>query len=230
MIEFLKVTKRYGKKTVLDDISFNVNHGDFVVLTGASGAGKTTLIYALIGAEKLKKGKIIVDGFDVTNAKTSALQEYRRGVGIVFQDYKLLPRKTVYENIAFALEVCGYPKKEIQRRVVETLRITGIEDLRNNYPTQLSGGEKQRAGIARALVHSPKILIADEPTGNLDEDNSKKITQLLLKINKGGTTVLLSTHNNEIMSMVEDDSDEKTKLIRLERGKATMGKSAVKKA
>lgn len=203
MIEFLKVTKRYNKKTVLDDVSFSIENGEFVVLTGPSGAGKTTLIYALVGAENINKGKVIIDNFDVTNAKSKALQEFRREVGIVFQDYKLLPRKTVYENIAFALEVCGYPKKEIQRRVVEVMRITGIEDLRNNYPDQLSGGEKQRTGIARALVHSPKILIADEPTGNLDDDNSRKITQLLLKINKGGTTVLLATHNNDVMKMVD---------------------------
>ena len=216
MIEFLKVTKKYSRKTVLDDITFKIEHGDFMILTGKSGAGKTTLLYALLGAEHLSKGKIIVDGFDVTRAKQHDLQDFRRQVGMVFQDYKLLPRKTVFENISFALEVCGYPKHDIQKRTVEAMRLTGLEDLRNNYPSQLSGGEKQRTGIARAIIHNPKILLADEPTGNLDEDNTKHILDLLLKINKSGTTVILATHNKEVMK-IADNKDGK--LIKLEDGK-----------
>ncbi|MBT3864872.1 ATP-binding cassette domain-containing protein [Candidatus Peregrinibacteria bacterium] len=215
MIEFLKITKRYGRTTVLDDITLDIEQGEFVTITGPSGAGKTTLIYALIGAEKLSKGKVIVDGFDVTKAKPSELQDYRRKIGIVFQDYKLLPRKTVYENIAFALEVCGYSKKEIQKRTMEAMRITGLEELRNNYPSQLSGGEKQRTAIARSLIHAPNILVADEPTGNLDEDNTKKIVQLLLKINKSGTTVLLATHDKEVIKMI------KGREIRINKGHLT---------
>lgn len=203
MIEFLKVTKKFGKRIILDDITFNMKKGEFVVLTGPSGAGKTTLINALIGAEKIKKGKILIDGFDVTTANSNSLQNYRRHIGIVFQDYKLLPKKTVFENIAFALEVCGYKKKIIDQKVVEAMRITGVEELRNSYPSHLSGGEKQRTSVARAIVHSPKLLIADEPTGNLDEENTKKIIQLLQRINQSGTTVILATHDKSVMDMVD---------------------------
>jgi len=214
MIEFLKVTKRYKRKTVLDDITFNIEHGEFVIITGQSGAGKTTLIHALIGAEHLSKGKIIVDNFDVTKSKPDDLQDYRREIGVVFQDYKLLPRKTVFENIAFALEVCGYPKKYVNERTVELMALTNIEDIRNHYPSQISGGEKQRTAIARALVHKPKILIADEPTGNLDEENAEKVIKLLLKIHKSGKTVILSSHNNEIMRMIKD-----ARIVRIEHGR-----------
>ena len=202
MILFSDVTKRYGKNTVLDAVNLHIKRGEFVSIVGASGAGKTTLINALIGTEPLTKGSVKMDNFNVTRAKPSELQEYRRRVGMVFQDYKLLPKKTVYENVAFALEVCGYEKKDIQRLTIEALRKTGLEQHRNQYPRQLSGGEKQRTAIARALVHAPDLLIADEPTGNLDENNSKQVVALLLKLNREGTTVILASHHKNIVDMI----------------------------
>ena len=205
MIKFSHITKRYGRgrqqKAVLDNVTLEIQRGEFVSVVGASGAGKTTLILALIG-EKIDEGSITVNNFDITKATPSELQEYRRNVGVVFQDYKLLPRKTVFENIAFALEVCGYRKHDISHLVTEAMRKTGIEEQRNQYPNELSGGERQRTAIARALVHAPEILIADEPTGNLDEENARQIVELLLKINREGTTIILASHNKEIVNQI----------------------------
>lgn len=205
MIKFSHITKRYGsgrqQKAVLDNVTLEIQRGEFVSVVGASGAGKTTLVLALIG-EKIDEGSITVNNFDITKATPSELQEYRRNVGVVFQDYKLLPRKTVFENIAFALEVCGYRKRDISHLVTEAMRKTGIEEQRNQYPNELSGGERQRTAIARALVHAPEILIADEPTGNLDEENARQIVELLLKINREGTTIILASHNKEIVNQI----------------------------
>lgn len=220
MIQFLNVTKRYGKSVVLDNVSFEIPKGDFVCIVGPSGAGKTTLIHALLGAEHLSDGDVKVGDFNVTRASASDLQNYRRKVGVVFQDYKLLPRKTVFENIAFALEVCGYEKSTIQQKVVDAMQRTGLETLRNHYPRQLSGGEKQRVSIARALIHAPQILIADEPTGNLDEDNSRNIIDLLHKINAEGATVILATHDKSIVNAI------KKRVIKLEQGKIISDKTS----
>jgi len=220
MIQFEKVTKRYGKNIVLDNVSFEIPKGDFVCIVGPSGAGKTTLIHALLGAEHLSDGDVKVGDFNVTRASASELQNYRRKVGVVFQDYKLLPRKTVFENIAFALEVCGYEKSTIQQKVVDAMQRTGLETLRNHYPRQLSGGEKQRVSIARALIHAPQILIADEPTGNLDEDNSRNIIDLLHKINADGATVILATHDKSIINAI------KKRVIKLEQGKIISDKTS----
>jgi cell division transport system ATP-binding protein len=215
MIKFLSVTKLYGhgreQRRVLDNVSLEIKRGEFVSVVGQSGAGKTTLIQALIG-EKIDEGSITVNNFDITKAKQSELQEYRRHVGVVFQDYKLLPRKTVFENISFALEVCGYKKQDIAHLTVEAMRKTGIEEQRNQYPNELSGGERQRTAIARALVHAPEILIADEPTGNLDEENARQIVELLLKINREGTTIILASHNKEIVNQIN------RRVITLKRG------------
>ncbi len=219
MIQFEKVTKRYGKNIVLDEVSFSIQQGEFVCIVGPSGAGKTTLINALLGAEHLTDGDVKVNDFNVTRANQSELQNYRRKVGVVFQDYKLLPKKTVFENIAFALEVCGYEKSTIQQKVVDAMKRTGLETLRNQYPRQLSGGEKQRVSIARALIHAPQILIADEPTGNLDEENSQKIIDLLHKINVEGATVILATHDKSIVNAI------KKRVIKLEHGKIISDKS-----
>ena len=219
MIQFLGVTKRYGKSVVLDNVSFEIPKGEFVCMVGPSGAGKTTLIHALLGAEPLSEGDVKVGDFNVTRASASELQNYRRKVGVVFQDYKLLPRKTVFENIAFALEVCGYEKSTIQQKVVEVMQRTGLETLRNHYPRQLSGGEKQRTSIARALVHAPQLLIADEPTGNLDEENSRSVIDLLHKINADGATVILATHDKSIVNAI------KKRVIKLEHGKIISDKS-----
>lgn len=220
MIQFKNVTKRYGKVTVLEDINFSIQKGEFVCIVGPSGAGKTTLIHALLGAEHLTDGDVIVNEFfNVTRASKSELQEYRRKVGVVFQDYKLLPRKTVFENIAFALEVCGYEKSTIQQKVVEVMQRTGLEGLRNHYPRELSGGEKQRTSIARALVHAPEILIADEPTGNLDDENALNIIDLLHKINQEGATVILATHDKSIVNAI------KKRVIKLEQGRIVSDKN-----
>lgn len=213
MIFVDRVTKKFGNKKVLDSISFKVEGGEFVCITGHSGAGKTTLIHTIIGAEKINAGNIFMDDFEVNKLKGERLQAYRRKIGIVFQDYKLLPQKTVFENVAFALEVSGYPQDFVQKRVTEVLKLTGIEDLRNSFPGQISGGEKQRVAIARALVHAPQLLIADEPTGNLDPENTLALAELLLKINKSGTTILLSTHNKDVVAHV------KKRVITLKEGK-----------
>jgi cell division transport system ATP-binding protein len=213
MILFSNITKKYGKVTVLEDVNFMIRRGEFVSIVGSSGAGKTTLINAIIGAEKLTKGSVLMDNFNVTHADPGELQEYRRRVGMVFQDYKLLPQKTVFENVAFALEVCGYETKDVKKYTTEALKRTGLENHRNQYPRQLSGGEKQRTAIARALVHAPTLIIADEPTGNLDEDNSKQVIDLLLKLNEEGTTVILATHDKKIVNRI------KQRVIIIEKGK-----------
>jgi len=202
MITVDKVTKKYGKKVVLDNISFKIDGGEFVSLVGPSGAGKTSLIHALIGGTSITSGSIKVDEYDVHKLSSSEIQDFRKKIGIVFQDYKLLPQKTVFENVAFALEVCGYDDKFIEKRVADVLKIVGLSEQKDLFPRQLSGGEKQRTAIARALVHAPQLLFADEPAGNLDPDNAIALAKLFLKINQGGTTVILATHNKDIVNTI----------------------------
>lgn len=213
MIIIENVTKKYRNKKVLDDVSFKIEGGEFVSIVGTSGAGKTTLIHALIGAENIDEGKINVDHYEITSLSSSRVQEYRRRIGIIFQDYKLLAKKTVFENVAFALEVAGYSKKFINKRTTDVLKLVGLEEQRNHFPRQLSGGEKQRTAIARALVHAPEMLIADEPTGNLDPENAIALAKLFLKINSHGTTVILATHNKDIVNTI------KKRVVTLEKGK-----------
>lgn len=220
MIIVDSVTKRYGNKKVLDKVSFEIQGGEFVSIVGPSGAGKTTLLHALIGASTIGHGDIFVDNYNVNRLSAGNVQTYRRKIGIIFQDFKLLPQKTVYENVAFALEVAGHPKKFVRKRTVEAMKLTGIENLRNQFPRQLSGGEKQRTAIARALVHAPELLFADEPTGNLDPENSIALAKLLLKINKHGTTVVLSTHNKEVVNAI------KKRVITLDQGKLISDKKS----
>ncbi|MFA4815273.1 MAG: ATP-binding cassette domain-containing protein [Candidatus Gracilibacteria bacterium] len=195
MIEFKNATKKYGDRLVLDNVSLQIQGGDWLWLTGASGAGKTTLVHALIGAVTLSAGEIFVDGYNVTKFNRLALQEYRRKLGIVFQDYKLLPKKTVYENVAFAMEVCGYTERQIADRVPEVLEKVGLSQARHHFPYMLSGGEKQRAAIARALIHEPRLIIADEPTGNLDSETANDIVRLFQKLHVEGATIIFATHN-----------------------------------
>lgn len=202
MILFDCVSKQYGAKLVLNNVNLMIEGGEFVTIIGSSGAGKTTLINTLIGAEKIDGGSITVDGYEITSMTPAVLQFYRRKIGIIFQDYKLLPQKTVYENVAFAMEVCGCLNKEMAGRVPEVLDMVGLTAQRNQFPYQLSGGENQRTAIARALVHHPKLLIADEPTGNLDPENTRSIIELLLKINAGGTTVILASHDKEMVNYI----------------------------
>lgn len=203
MIRFEDVTKQYGQHMVLDHVNLSVEGGELVTLVGPSGAGKSTLLRALIGATSIDSGSITVDGYEVNDFTEDALQEYRRKIGVVFQDYKLLPQKTVFENVAFALEVCGWEDGVIEERVYELLDWVGMLDHSGKFPHQLAGGEGQRTAIARALVHHPRLLIADEPTGNLDYWNAQQILELLLKINQQGTTIVMATHNREIVDQLQ---------------------------
>ena len=203
LVEFREVVKQYGNHVALNKISLKLYKGEFLSIVGPSGAGKSTLIKCLTLQERPDSGRIIVAGRDITLLKDRDLPYYRRKVGIVFQDFKLLPAKTVYENVAFALEVSGTPNREIKSRVEVMLETVGMLSKRNNFPHELSGGEQQRVVIARALVHDPKILIADEPTGNLDPVNTWEIVELLYKINKSGTMVILATHDREIVDALK---------------------------
>lgn len=201
MIQFHNVSKTYGGDTVaVHDVSFHIKPGEFVSIVGQSGVGKTTLVKLLIAEERPDKGKIVIGGWDITDIRRSEVPFLRRQIGVVFQDYKLLPAKTAAENVAFALEVCGTPSSRIAAVVPQVLKIVGLQGKEQRYPRELSGGEAQRVAIARALVHRPKILVADEPTGNLDTINSREIIDLLLKINEFGTTVVLVTHNPEVVN------------------------------
>ncbi len=200
MIRFRNVSKKYGDIYAVRNINLHIAPGEFVSIVGQSGTGKTTLVKLLIAEERCSKGRIIVGDWDITRIKTSEKPFLRRQIGTIFQDFKLFPQKTIYENVSFALEVCGASPKKIKTFVPKILYIVGLKDKMYRYPRQLSGGEAQRVAIARALVHKPKILIADEPTGNLDSINTKEIIDLLLKINELGTTVLLVTHNKDVVN------------------------------
>lgn len=201
MITFKSVTKIYPPDTTaLKNVSFRIEAGEFVSIVGQSGTGKTTLIRLVIAEERPTKGRVIIGDWDITTIKAREIPILRRQIGVVFQDFKLLPNKTVIENVSFGMEVAGISQQRIQEVVPQVLKIVGLEGKKNRFPRQMSGGEQQRAVIARALVHRPKILVADEPTGNLDSINSQEIINLLLKINEFGTTVVLVTHNREIVN------------------------------
>ncbi len=201
MIRFKNVTKTYPPDVVgLKNVNLHIKPGEFVSVVGQSGTGKTTFAKLLIAEEKPTKGQIVIGGWDISSIKNSEIPLLRRQIGVVFQDFKLLPKKTVYENIAFALEVCGASSRKIKSIVPQALKIVGLVDKADRYPRQISGGEQQRVVIARALVHRPKIIVADEPTGNLDSLNTREIIDLLKKINEFGTTVVLVTHNREVVN------------------------------
>ena len=196
-----RVTKTYNRKgPVLERISLHVEPKEFVIIVGPSGAGKSTLFKLLTREEKPTSGKIIVGGIDYENLKDKDIPLLRRKIGVVFQDFKLLPNKTVFENVAFALEIAGISNQEIKHTVPKVLDVVGLKNKANNYPRELSGGERQRVAIARAIVRQPKILMADEPTGNLDPKHAWDVITVLEKINKFGTTVLLTTHNQDIVN------------------------------
>jgi cell division transport system ATP-binding protein len=221
VISFKNITKIYpthhpgGYPTVaLENVSFEIKPKEFVSIVGRSGAGKTTLLKLLLAEEKPTKGRILFDGQDVQKIKLGTLPKLRRKIGAVFQDYKLLSSRTIYENIAYALEVIGATDFQISRDVPEVLEIVGLSEKANNFPAELSGGEKQRAAIARALIHRPDVILADEPTGNLDPYHTSDIIQLLIKIQQLGTTVILATHNKEIINSLGK------RVITLEHGKA----------
>jgi len=214
MIKFQNITKTYPNNIVaLDNVSFEVDPNEFVCIVGRSGAGKTTLLKLLLGIEKPSKGKIFFNGDEVSSLGSGKIQRVRRKIGIVFQDYKLLPSKTVYENISYVLELMGKSDEDISAEVPQVLEIVGLTGRAFNFPAQLSGGEQQRAAIARAVAHRPKVVLADEPTGNLDPYHTRDIINLLKKIHKLGTTVILSTHDKEIIDNLEE------RVVTLEEGK-----------
>ena len=201
MIKFDNVTKIYQSEVfALQGVSFEIKKGEFVCFVGKSGAGKTTLVRLILGLDTPTSGEIYFDDFKLSDANPSQLQEIRRKIGCVHQDYKLLPKKTVYENVAYIMQVEGKDNKEIETEVPKVLEVIGLKDKFNRFPDQLSGGEKQRLAIARALVNYPEIIIADEPTGNLDPYNTYEVISLLQKINQTGKTVILSTHDREIIN------------------------------
>src|SRR3989344_1800865 len=201
MIEYRNVTKKYGKQTIaLQDVSFRVQQGECVSVVGKSGAGKTTMLRLLLAEERPTSGDVLFADLNVHKIPRGKLPDLRRNIGMVFQDYKLLEAKTAYENIAYVMEVIGLPEGTIQRDVLEVLEIVGLAERAEHYPHQLSGGEKQRVAIARALIHRPHVIVADEPTGNLDPYHSRDIMRLFVKINELGTTMILATHNKDIIN------------------------------
>jgi len=214
MLLFDKVSKKYdGDITALDNINFNVDQGEFFFLVGPSGAGKTTLMRLLIREEIPTSGSIFFKDIDVPNIPNKLLPTYRQRLGIVFQDIKLLSSKTLEENINFALDILGKEDKEIKETTDYLLETVGLQDRKNLFPHQLSGGEQQRGAIARALANNPELFIADEPTGNLDPDNAFQVLDILKKINKGGTTVMIISHDKDIVN------EMKTRVVRMEKGK-----------
>ena len=201
MIELRDVTKEYSKgNAALNGVSVKIEQGEFVFIVGDSGSGKSTLIRLIMKELEPTEGTIIVNGQNLKRMKHRNIAKYRRGIGVVFQDFRLLKDKTVYENVAFAQRVIGVSPREIKKNVPEMLRLVGLSSKYKAYPNQLSGGEQQRVAIARALINSPEILLADEPTGNLDVHNSMEIMELLEEINRRGTTVLVVTHSREIVA------------------------------
>ncbi len=216
MIRFEKVTKTYKDKKAIENIDLEIKHGEFVSIVGVSGAGKSTLLKLIFGEEKVDEGKLYIDDIDIASLEDEDIPYLRRKIGIVFQDMKLLRKKTAFENVAFAMEVAGYPKDKIAHDVAKILDIVGLKDKTHNFPDEMSGGEKQRVAIARALAHKPVLLIADEPTGNLDEVNSFEILDLLQKINQLGTTVLLATHARDLVNKIQK------RVITMDKGRISM--------
>ncbi|MBU0597224.1 cell division ATP-binding protein FtsE [Patescibacteria group bacterium] len=214
MITLENISKQYSKdSTGVDGVSFHIEPGEFVSIVGQSGTGKTTIVKMLIAEERPTNGRISIGGWDITNLRERDIPYLRRQIGVIFQDFKLLDKKTVLENVSFALEVAGESSGRIKKIVPKVLDIVGLGHKLHRYPHQLSGGEQQRVVIARSLVHRPKILVADEPTGNLDAINAHEIIQILKKINEFGTTIMLVTHNREIVNHL------KKRVITLHRGR-----------
>lgn len=204
MIRLQNITKEYEKGVkALDDVTLHIGKGEFVFLVGSSGAGKSTLIKLLMKEVEPDKGKLYLNNKNITKVKNRRVPKIRRNIGMVFQDFRLLQNKTVYENIAFAIEIIGGSSREIRKQVPQVLSMVGLSHKANSYPNQLSGGEQQRVSIARAIVNHPTVLIADEPTGNLDPDTAWEIMKLLKYINRRGTTVLMATHAKDIVDIMQ---------------------------
>ena len=213
MIEMMNVTKKYNKGiTAINNLSIQIKDGEFVYVVGPSGAGKSTFIKMMYREEKATKGRIRVGKYDLMKIRDHQIPYLRRYVGVVFQDFKLLQHKTVYENVAYAMEVIEKSPREIKRRVEDVLELVNLKHRMNNFPNELSGGEQQRVAIARAIVNTPGILIADEPTGNLDPETSMEIMDILERINEQGTTIVMATHNSQIVN------EKKHRVIAIENG------------
>lgn len=214
LIELKNVHKQYKNGVnALNDVSLNIEKGDFVFVIGASGSGKSTLVKLLYREEKPTRGEVYIGGINVAKLRNRKVYKLRRKLGIVFQDYKLLPKKTVYENVAFTLYVYGLKEIEIRKKTLAALEKVGLKEKTRSYPDELSGGEQQRVSIARAIVNNPKVLICDEPTGNLDPDTSKEVMEVIDKINKEtGTTIIMATHDKEIVNRM------KKRVIVLDKG------------
>ncbi len=214
VIKLVNISKEYRNGvTALYDINMEIKKGEFVFLVGSSGAGKSTLIKLLLKEEGISRGKLYLDGMDITRVPNRRIPYIRRKVGVVFQDFRLLPNKTVYENVAFAMEITGSSPREIRRRVPIILSMVNLSRKASSFPDQLSGGEQQRVSIARSIVNNPPVLIADEPTGNLDPDTAGEIMKVLLDINNRGTTIIMATHAREIVNSM------KKRVIALEDGR-----------
>jgi cell division transport system ATP-binding protein len=214
MLEFVDVTKIYKDKfTAVKNINLKIEKGSFSFIVGKSGAGKTTLIKLMIKEIDPTEGKLFFDGNDITQLSNRKIPIHRRKIGVIFQDFRLLHKKTVYENIAFAMEMVGQPAKNIRREVPTVLSMVGLSDKANNFPSELAGGEQQRIAIARAVVNKPDLIIADEPTGNLDPETSYEIMKIFTEINRRGTTLLMVTHDRAIVDMM------KKRVIELKNGK-----------
>ncbi len=220
MIRLAGIAKSYGQGGfALEDISFHVPKGNFVFITGPSGAGKTTLLSLLYGAEAAEKGQVFIAGRNITRIRRRDLPHLRRGIGVVFQDFKLISRRTVFENIEFCQRAIGVPPRETRRRVYAVLKLVDLAAKRDLYPRFLSGGEQQRAAIARALVNRPPLLVADEPTGNLDDLMAREVMDLFRTVNQMGTTVVVATHNK---GLIEYGGGQ---VMRLENGQVVEGGS-----
>jgi cell division transport system ATP-binding protein len=225
MIQLFHVTKQYGAEgPALSDVSLEVGKGEFVFLTGPSGAGKSTLLKLIFCAEPATAGQILVFGRNVSRIRPKAIPYLRRSIGVVFQDFKLLPERTVAENVAFPLEVRGLPPREVSRRVAGALRGVGLEHRSGKFPLSLSGGEQQRAAVARALVADPALVLADEPTGNLDPDRTLEVMALLEAANARGTTVVVATHDRGLLAR------HKKRVIALEDGRVVSDGDSVRRA
>jgi cell division transport system ATP-binding protein len=200
VVALQNVSKQYPKgNRALIDVNLQMHKGDFLFITGPSGAGKSTLLKLLYGQERPTAGEVMIEGTPISQLRGNQLAKVRRRIGVVFQDYKLIPRRTVAENVAFVLWAQGYSRKEIHRRLWPTLKMVGLQDKSESFPHELSGGEQQRVSIARAVVGTPPLLLADEPTGNLDPDNALQVIKILKKLNSIGITVVVTTHNEQLV-------------------------------
>ena len=214
MIRFKDVVKRYNENTVaLDNININIEKGEFVFLVGVSGSGKSSIIKMMLREEKATEGQVKIDEYDLNLLKEKEVPYFRRKLGVIFQDFRLLENKTVYQNVEYAMKVVEAEQEEIEKKVPEILKRVGLDKKANCYPRELSGGEQQRVSIARAIINNPEILLADEPTGNLDPITAKEIVELLLNINNNGTTVIMATHDINIVN------DLKKRVISMKCGK-----------